>query len=404
VNAPRPDRRDYLIDVSRLVWRAATKRLPTGIDRVCLAYVEHYGHQGLAVIQRSGHHVVLNGRRSDELFRLLTSRSPPSRVTLTKSLALAAVGMRTGPPRSGMIYLNVGHTGLNEPSLTGWIKRAGTRAVYMVHDLIPLTHPQFCRPGEALKHAQRIDHVLESATGIIGNSEATLEEVRHYAREKGFAMPAAVAAWLSGPAPKAGAVASRLEEPYFVMLGTIEGRKNHRLILDLWAQMIAERGQRAPALVIIGQRGWEADAALARLDRLQAFEGRVLHFDKCDDGERATWLAGATALLMPSFAEGFGLPVVESLQLGTPVIASDLPVFREIAGSIPTYLSARDAAGWKAAIASFAVYGPERKRQLAAMKGFTVPTWSRHFATVDAWLATLSTQSAEKMTQAARQI
>ena len=79
------------------------------------------------------------------------------------------------------------------------------------------------------------------------------------------------------------------------------------------------------------------------LDDATELRVNVLELGSCADDELAAIVAGRERLLMPSFAEGFGLPVVEALELGTPVIASDLPVFREIAGDIPTYLDCSDA-------------------------------------------------------------
>ncbi len=89
---------------------------------------------------------------------------------------------------------------------------------------------------------------------------------------------------------------------------------------------------------------------------------------------------------MPSFVEGFGLPVIEALQLGTPVLASALPVYREIVGEIPTYLDPADQQAWEIAIRAFLGGGGERSRQLRAMRGYTPPTWASHFAKVESWL------------------
>ena len=92
---------------------------------------------------------------------------------------------------------------------------------------------------------------------------------------------------------------------------------------------------------------------------------------------------------MPSFAEGFVLPVAEALELGPPVVASDLPVFREFAGDIPTYLDPLDASGWEKAIIGFAGESEERQRQRQAMKDFSSPDWQSHFKVVDQWLKAL---------------
>ena len=92
---------------------------------------------------------------------------------------------------------------------------------------------------------------------------------------------------------------------------------------------------------------------------------------------------------MPSFAEGFGLPVVEAMQLRTPVICSDLPAFREIAGDIPVYLDPLDGPGWQRAVMDFMEDTPDRMRQVRQLRGYRGPDWPSHFATVDPWLATV---------------
>ncbi|MDT9702392.1 glycosyltransferase, partial [Streptomyces sp. P17] len=91
--------------------------------------------------------------------------------------------------------------------------------------------------------------------------------------------------------------------PRFVTLGTIEPRKNHALLLDVWDSLPPPR----PQLVVIGRRGWADQALFARI----AATPDVAEFNTLDDGQVAAVLTGAQALLMPSFAEGFGLPLTE---------------------------------------------------------------------------------------------
>ena len=374
-----------LLDVSRLVWRAWRGGLPTGIDRVCQVYVKHFGVRSRAVVQRKGFHFTLSPTDSDALFEQLLANEP----VRAKLLAFAAKAFaRTigHSPRPGAIYLNVGHTGLNEPSLPRWIKRHRLRAVYLIHDLIPLTYPQFCREGEAEKHERRMSNVLTSAAGVIGNSQATLDELAAFARGRGKSMPPSVSAWLGGGDFPIDAKPRHASRPHFVVVGTIEGRKNHQMLLNVWRKIVAERGPEAPLLVIIGQRGWQAEDVFERLDRLGELEGHILEMGSCDDDELAGWIAGAQALLMPSCAEGYGLPVVEALQLGARVIASDLPVYREIAGESPTYLNPSDEAAWKHAIEAFSDKADER---IAPLPAFHAPTWQEHFEKVDGWLSTL---------------
>lgn len=381
--------REFLIDVSRLIWRVWTGRHPTGIDRVCLAYLDHFGPRAQAVLQRNGLLRILTPRQSDRLFALLLRGGREFRKGFALMLPGIALRGTGNGDCEGRIYLNIGHTGLDEPSLPDWVRRRRIKAVYLIHDLIPITHPEFCREGEAEKHLVRMAHVLDSATGIIANSQVTLDEFANHARRQGKAMPASTSAWISGNPIPEGTSRSAMDRPYFVAVGTIEGRKNHILLLKIWQYLVEQLGSEAPRLLIIGQRGWEAEHALAMLDRNPALRGPVRELGDCDDVELARLIAGARALLMPSFAEGFGLPVVEALQLGTPVIASDLPVFREIAGDIPTYLDPTDGAGWQREILAFQRDCPERVRQLATMQGYRAPDWAQHFVKVEAWLKTL---------------
>jgi glycosyltransferase involved in cell wall biosynthesis len=93
------------------------------------------------------------------------------------------------------------------------------------------------------------------------------------------------------------------------------------------------------------------------------------------DGAVASLLLGARALLFPSLAEGFGLPLVEAAALGTPVIASDLPVIREVLGDYPVYLDPVDSYPWMETVKTLAL---SQTRQTA----LTPPTWRDHFNTV----------------------
>lgn len=381
--------RDLLLDVTRLVWRVWSGRLPTGIDRVCLAYLDHYRPRALAVVQRQELRLVLDEHHSDKLFALLRQGGPGFRRRLIALLAAAALARRSLPETAGWTYLNIGHTGLDSTGLPEWLARQRWKPVYLVHDLIPISHPEFCRPGEAIRHRQRMRTVLESAAGVIANSAATRDALNEFAGLERHPAPPCQVAWLAAPEMVAPAALPAVNRPTFVMIGTIEGRKNHLLLLHLWEKLAKELGSATPRLVLIGQRGWEADEVFALLDRSPRLKGYVRELGRCDDATMFGWLDQARALLMPSFIEGFGIPVIEALQRGVPVIASDLPVFREIAGEIPLYLDPLDGQGWETAIRDYCGDAPDRARQLAAVPTYRAPSWQDHFAKVDGWLATL---------------
>ncbi len=360
---------------------------------MCLEYVKEFGARSLAVVQFRGAIRILSPADSDRLFAIITDGGSRIRPRLAFFATSAWIRAGRSPPRGGMIYLNVGHTGLHAAGLRDWIDANAVKAVYLIHDLIPITHPHFCRPGEKAKHARRIENALRSATGIIGNSQATLDVLESFAASRGLDMPPAIAAWISGYRLPGGVLPTRLERPHFVTVGTIEGRKNHLMLLEIWSRLAMDMGTSAPLLLIIGQRGWEADAAIAMLKRPE-LAGHVRELGRCGDRELAAAIAGARALLMPSFAEGFGLPVIEALELRTPVIASDLPVYREIVGDIPTYLPPDDDGAWEQTIRGFIDDAPERTRQMHAMERFRPPDWGGHFERVEKWLGGLGSRGA----------
>jgi len=378
-----------LLDVTRLIWRRWKGRLPTGIDRVCLAYLRHFGPRAQAVVQRDGFRRILDIKASQELFALLEA---PADVFKARVVAggLRNLGRFNAKGR-GRVYLNVGHTGLDKDGFQRWVRTADVRPVYLVHDLIPITHPEFCRAGEEKKHRQRMRTVLTTAAGVIGNSQATLDELTAFARTEALPSPPALAAWL-GIDPLVQLPATEgADRPTFVTIGTIEARKNHLLLLNIWSRLIDRLGAAAPRLLIIGQRGWEADEVFDLLDRSEKLRGHVIELSRCSDEELARHLGSARALLFPSRAEGYGLPLLEALGSGVPVIASDLPVFREVGADIPDYLDPLDGAAWEAAIIDYSKpHSRARRAQLQRIRSFRTPDWDSHFAAVERWLADLN--------------
>lgn len=367
-----------LIDVTRLLYRRATRTLPTGIDRVGIAYVKRYGDGARAVLARGPFGLALPRGASRALFRAVSGVEPD-----------AARGPAAGAGRR--FLFNTGHAGLESPSYAGWLRRRGVRLVTVVHDLIPLTHPEFCRPSEFEAHRARMRCAALASAGIVANSRHTLAAFDDFCAREGIAHGPAAVAHLGPGLPALAPGGRPMAEPYFVVLGTIEARKNHALVLHLWRRLAEAQGARAPRLVVIGQRGWESEGAIDLLERCRAIRGLVVEKGRCADAELATWLAHARALLFPSFAEGYGMPLAEALARGVPAIASDLPAFREIAGDIPDYATPLDGARWQALVEDYALEGsPLRAAQLARLAAFRPATWNGHFAVVDELLGSLA--------------
>ena len=374
-----------LLDVTRIAVSRWRGRTPTGLDRVAQAYARHYAGRARAVVQLAGHPIVLDYAASRRLFDALDASDSAFR----RQLATLLPGGRRGAARDDEVYLNVGHSGFDRAGHWRALARVGLRRVYMVHDLIPITHPQLTTPHKTARHRGRVCAALARADGIVTNSQATADALARFAREQAIAPPPILAAPIAADMPPMPEEPAPFATPYFLCLGTIEPRKNHALLLRVWARLIDSMGEDTPHLVIAGSRGSGARQILSALREDRRLQRFVTVRSGLSDTEVATMLAGARALLFPTLAEGFGLPVAEALMAGVPVIASDLPALRETGQGVPLLLDAADEHAWAEAVASHCRGDADRTRQLAAMPGFRPTNWADHFAALEEWLAKL---------------
>jgi glycosyltransferase involved in cell wall biosynthesis len=282
-----------------------------------------------------------------------------------------------------LAYLLVSHHGLVRPSaLVRFKARTGARFVCLVHDLIPIKHPEYVREGDAQRHRRRIDTVAHLADRVIANSVGTAMELERHFAEAGRTAPIQVAPLGIDLRPAAPPPAAVGTPPYFVYVATIEPRKNHRLLFEVWRQLAAMGGA-VPRLVLIGRRGLHSRQIIAAIERSDLACGLVEEHNGLPDAAVAWFVAGAQAALYPSLAEGYGLPVAEALALGVPVLCSDLPELREIGGDVPEYLDPLDRQAWRDAVLNYAQSTSTRRQaQLARLTRWRPPSWEQHFRSV----------------------
>lgn len=392
-----------ILDISRLLWRSRRK-VPTGIDRVELEYARHYiatAPERLDFVATTllGRTRLLPRKLShdfvaalDGLWRGDLSEARRAR-RLAALLRLALLfGSSRLTPGSVAIYLHVSHHHLDRPKTIARFKEdVGVKFVCMIHDLIPIEWPEYARPKHDRRHIRRMTTVATLADGIIVNSAATGRSFQPFLDRAGRRIPVATALLGVVPGGTTSAEADTAAPPYFVMIGTIEPRKNHMMLLALWRQLAQDLGDAAPRLILIGQRGWENENIVDLLDRSPAIRRSVSEYNSLADDEMTRLLSGARALLMPSFAEGYGLPVAEALAAGIPVICTPLAALREIGGDVPDYREALDGVGWRQTILDYmAPDSPQRAAQLARLQHWRAPSWPEHFAKVDALIAELA--------------
>lgn len=259
---------------------------------------------------------------------------------------------RTVPANAA--YLNIGQLGLAIPAFFNWLaKRPDITRAMMVHDAIPINYPHLVGPKAPGHHRQMVRTAAEHADCMIFNSNHTRDSVSAVMRGMGHACPPALVRALPLPAAfldvETGIPAlSGLR--YFLAVSTVEPRKNHALLLRIWQRLVATLGDSAPHLIIVGSPGKDADSILAPLESGSPLAGRVHHVIGLSSPALASLLLGASAMLCPTLAEGFGLPLLEASAMGVPAIATDIPAHREVAAAMTLLLPADDEDGWMQAI------------------------------------------------------
>lgn len=254
----------------------------------------------------------------------------------------------------GASYLNVGQLGLAMPAFFNWLdKRPDVTCAAMVHDAIPIEHPELVSEKATRYHERMIDTAARRADGLIYNSAFTQESVTAVIRRLGHPCPPSLVRALPLPGAFASAdtsIPALADIRYFISVSTIEPRKNFALLLRVWQQLIADMGAAAPHLVIAGAPGRDADSILAPLQSDARLAAMVHHVVGLSSPALAALVLGAAGVLSPTVAEGFGLPLLEAHAMGVPTIASDIPAHRELATAITTLLRPDDDAGWSRAI------------------------------------------------------
>lgn len=376
---------ELILDINHLVGYLLHRRHPTGVDRVCLEYVRHFQYRAHALVRFGSRWIVYNKKDSWLIFNILLQSDVSCFIRACFKLGYSYIADWHRYEKKPAILVNPSHSGLESSTYKQQIIDKNIQPLFFLHDLIPITHPNYCLPDEKIKHQKRLATMLSVGSGIVSNSLAVHIELERYATRNGFiTIPPCVIAPLAPTQLPKPANQSLMNDPYFVILGTIEPRKNHLLLLHLWQQLVNELGDNTPRLVIIGKRGWNIKKELNLLNHCPILCNFVIELPHCNDADLSTWIHHAQALLFPTFTEGFGIPLHEALMLGVPVIASNLSVFYETAADIPEYIEPLDMTRWKQLILDYSQRDSTRRQaQCERIKKYKAPTWDNHFRMVD---------------------
>jgi glycosyltransferase involved in cell wall biosynthesis len=409
-----------LLDISRIIWRAR-RRSPTGIDRVELEYAKRFiavdvGPPAYGVLHLFGFLFAVSPSGGRHFVEDISSRwQGAAPASFWRNLAaiikiycrffasawLVGPGLRRklraypGAP----VFLVVSHHHVSRGYTIERIRRSlGVKTACFLHDLIPIDCPEFFIRGWEERYHRIASNVGRFFDAVIVNSESTARSLRTCLGSDADTLSSRVTIRVAAPGVRpfdrpqsAGLVVQ--DHPYFVVLGTIEPRKNHLLLLNLWTRL-ASMAAVPPRLLVIGARGWENEQVVDMLERSRRLRGLVEEHNALSDSEVGALMHHARALLLPSFAEGFGLPLAEALVSGVPVICSDIPVFREVGCDVPEYLDPLDLPAWSDAVRDYC--RPDSSMRAAQMQRLTLwrpPCWSDHFAVVEQLLCGLQVSS-----------
>lgn len=332
------ERRNLFLDVTML----AEADVGTGIQRVVRNVLRHllatppegYAVRPVRFVKGSGY---------------VHAREFAARFTNTEAL---------GPDRPidaypGDVVLGldlIAHLLPDEKTYFRWLRDRGVRLWFVVYDLLPVLRPEFFPAGGLGVFQRWYEAVGELAEGAVCISRSVADELGRWydqiqpARVRplqigyfhlGADLQCDAAVAMPAPAPN-----PTRTQATFLMVGTIEPRKGHAQVLDaferLWAQGINAN------LLIIGKPGWLVDGMVARLRNHPHVGSRLMWLERASDQQLLEAYASASALIMASEGEGFGLPLIEAAQHGLPMIVRDLPVFREVAGNGAHYFAGHD--------------------------------------------------------------
>ena len=233
--------------------------------------------------------------------------------------------------------------------------------VATVHDMTLHRTPWAMREETRAELERKLDPTIARARAVITPSETVRAELL----ERGGAPPAAVHAVHEAGRLHHTTPGERPDVParFILHVGTIEPRKNVATLLDAWPRLRAALPE-TPPLVLCGNLGWRRESIEGALDRA-AVEGWLLWLGYVRDETLRALYEHAALVVCPSHYEGFGLPLVEAMAAGTPIVCSDIPVFREVAADAATFVPPDDADAWARTVAEV-LSNPDRARDLAA--------------------------------------
>jgi glycosyltransferase involved in cell wall biosynthesis len=290
-------------------------------------------------------------------------------------------------PEPGDVFLALGASwqGGYYPALVESLKRRfGVRFAFMVYDLIPILWPEFVMARIREPYRAWLTPMLRAADIVFTISEATTNDVLAFAAQAGIRVPATQIVPIGVTFPERTSQPAPVSRPYVLMVSTIEIRKNHALIFKVWRRLMAQLpAEQVPTLVFAGRIGWQTADLLAQIENTNHLDGLLRVIEAPSDQELAALYQNCLFTVFPSFYEGWGLPVTESLSFGKTVAAAHCASIPEAGGAFCDYFDPDNLHDAYRVIARL-ITDPDHRRDLEQRieREFRPPSWADSAAAI----------------------
>jgi len=227
------------------------------------------------------------------------------------------------------------------------IKKSESKIVFVIYDLIPIYYSQFCNVAHREDFEKFFVKSLDFADQYIGISQTVIDDVKKYALTTKHERLNEIKYdyfYLGSDFTKNSQkenVRTKIvnfftgNTPVFLTVSTIEPRKNHKFILEAFDKLWDSNQD--VKLCFIGKEGWKVEKFMKKIKNHKFLNDKFFVLHDANDAELSYAYQNSRSLVFASFVEGFGLPIIESLNLKLPVLASDIPIHKEVGGTTADY-------------------------------------------------------------------
>lgn len=283
---------------------------------------------------------------------------------------------------SGAVFFDIDsvwNSRLKRSWLFPLLKQKGVKIVTQLYDLIPITHPQFAYENTCMNFMIYVGANIRYADLIITSAKATADALDELCDRLGEKRKKCIVVPLGADFSAKNSeeeidenILSAAQGKYILMVGTIEPRKNHSLVIDALDNGLDKLGIK---VIFAGRIGWNVDALEKRIKEHPLLGKSLFFIEKPNDAGVDYLYKNAMAVAFPTFNEGFGLPMIEAFCRRTPVIASDIGVLREVGGELAEYFDPYDKDSFIRTVKTLADDEKARQRKKEQLEKFVPFTW-----------------------------